>query len=293
MESRTIPLLAVLLLVDSLHFVFARLMAPYLPATVAGLYMLGVATVEVGLYLVARRRLQWRVFLRHIYFFLTIGFLVGSSTALTFTAVRYIDPGTASFLAQTSTLFALVLGVVWLRDRLSRLEAAGALVAVTGVFVIGFQPGDLLRWGALLVLVSTFFYALHAAVVKRYGNDIDFANFFLYRIGSTALFLFLFSVFAGNLQWPTAPAWGILLLAGTVDVVISRILYYVALRRLQISVHAVVLTLSPVVTSVWSLLLFGTWPTLTGFIGGAVVIAGVILVSRGRRRRLNRHGSAT
>ena len=55
-------------------------------------------------------------------------------------------------------------------------------------------------------------------------------------------------------------------MAGTVDVVISRVLYYLALRRLRMSIHTVILTLSPVITILWSLALFDVLPTLQGLV---------------------------
>jgi drug/metabolite transporter (DMT)-like permease len=67
-----------------------------------------------------------------------------------------------------------------------------------------------------------------------------------------------------------------------VDVVISRTLYYVALRRLKMSVHSIVLALSPVAAICWSLLLFDTFPTPQQLLGGAAVILGVLLVTVGR-----------
>ena len=51
--------------------------------------------------------------------------------------------------------------------------------------------------------------------------------------------------------------WLLIVVAGTVDIVISRTLYYVALRRLPMSLHAIILTLSPVVTLLWAY-----WTTL-------------------------------
>lgn len=282
---RSAPLVvAVLLLVDSLHFVFARLLLPHMPPRASALMVLGVATVETAVYLAARRQIRPRVFRQHAPFFLTIGLLVAASTTLTYTAVAYVDPGTASLLAQTSILFSLAFGLFWLKERLSRQERVGALLALAGVFVISFQPGDLLRLGSLIVLVAALIYALHAAVVKRYGGDIEFSNFFLFRVASTTLFLLLFNLGSHTLTWPPAAAWPILLLAGTVDVVISRVLYYLALRRLQMSFHAILLTLSPVITVLWSLALFGERPSALGLLGGAGVIAGVVIVTASRRR---------
>ena len=275
---------AVLLLVDSLHFVFARLLVPYLPGGTAAFYVLAVATVEVAIFLALRRAIRFDVFRRNLRFFLSIGLLVAASTTFNYVAVAYIDPGTASLLAQTSTIFALTLSLIWLGERLNRLEVVGALVAVVGVFVINFQAGDYWRLGSLLVLGSSFMYALHAAIVKRHGGQLEFRNFFLWRVASTTGFLLIFTTVRGQLVWPSRQAWIILILAGTIDVVISRVLYYLALRRLRMSFHTIILTLSPVITILWSIALFGELPTLQGLVGGAAVLTGVAIITAGRSR---------
>jgi drug/metabolite transporter (DMT)-like permease len=275
---------AVLLLVDSLHFVFARLLVPYLPGGTGAFYVLAVATVEVALFLAVKRAIHFDILRQNLRFFLAIGLLVGASTAFNYVAVSYIDPGTASLLAQTSTIFALALSLLWLRERLNRLEVLGALVAIVGVFVINFQAGDYWRLGSLLVLGSSFMYALHAAIVKRHGGQLEFRNFFLWRVASTTGFLLIFTIARGQMMWPAPRAWIILIAAGTVDVVISRVLYYRALRWLRMSVHTIILTLSPVITILWSIALFGELPTLQGLIGGAAVIAGVAIITTGRSR---------
>lgn len=278
-------MIGVLLVLDSLHFVFARLLAPYLPGVTSAMYVLAVATIEVSIFLAFRGDIKPRVFLQNSRFFLVVGFLVAASTGLNYIAVNYIDPGTASFLARSATIFALALSVIWLRERLSSVQVFGALLALIGVFIISFQTGDYLRLGSLMILASSFMYALHSAVVKRYGGDLDFSNFFLWRVASTTGFLILFTTASGQLEWPSWQAWIIILIAGTVDVVISRVLYYLALRRLKMSLLTIILTLSPVLTVLWSVILFSERPSLQALIGGVTVLLGVIIVTYSMSRQ--------
>ncbi len=283
-NGQAISLLALLLLVDSLHFVFARALLPYFAPTLSSLFVMGVGALEVGLYAAHRRQLRWSSLGRHWGFFVTIGFLIAASTVLTYTAVRYIDAGTASMLGKMSILFSLGFGLLWLRERLNAVQMGGALLAVAGVFLITFQPGSYFQLGSLVV-ASTFMYALHTAIVKRYGGHIDFLNFFFFRLLSTTTFLLLFAVAMGDFTWPASSgAWPLLLLAGTVDVAISRSLYYLALRRLTMSLHAIVLTISPVATVLWALLLFGTFPGPRELLGGLAVLAGVLVATLYRSR---------
>jgi drug/metabolite transporter (DMT)-like permease len=269
-----------LLLVDSLYYIFARLLLPLLPPAAGAMYMMVVGTVQVALLMGGR--VDWRVLWRHRWLFLTVGLLVGVNTNMGFVAVRYVDPGTASLLSRTSIVFGVALGVAWLGERLRPLEVVGAVIAVAGVAVISFQPGDYLRWGSLLVVASTALYALHSAVVKRFAGEIPFGEFMFFRVAAVAAVLAVLAVAQGAVVWPTAEAWGWVALAAAVNVVLSRGLYYLALRRLDMSFLAIVLTLTPVVTWLWSVLAFGGQPTATEIGGGLATLTGVLLVTASR-----------
>jgi O-acetylserine/cysteine efflux transporter len=269
-----------LLLVDSLYYIFARLLLPLLPPASGAMYMMVLGALQI--LLLMRGRLDWGVLWRYRWLFLAVGLLVGVNTNMGFVAVRYVDPGTASLLSRTSILFGVALGVAWLGERLSRLEIVGAAVAIAGVVAISFQPGDYLRWGSLIVISSTALYALHSALVKRYAGPIPFGEFMFFRVGSVAAVLVVLALAQRAVVWPTPVAWGWLLVAAAVNVVLSRGVYYLALRRLDMSVLTIILTLTPVVTWLWSIVLFGSRPTAIEVSGGVATLAGVLLVTVSR-----------
>ncbi len=276
--------MAALLFLDSFHFVFARLLLPLISPRVSAMYVMGIATIIVGGYGLITRQLNWRVLQTNWLFFVLIGFFIGGSTNLTFIAVSYVDPGAAALIAQLSTPLSVALGVFWLKEHFTRGQLTGALLATLGACIIALQPGDLFRIGSLMIMTATTMYSLHTALVKRNG-DLDFVNFFFFRLLFTTAWLFIFPAVMGRLEWPRANAWPMLLLVGVVDIVTSRWLYYIALRRLNLSVHAVVMTFAPVIAVVWSLLFLHVVPTGQQVIGGVVVVLGVLLVAMMRRKR--------
>jgi drug/metabolite transporter (DMT)-like permease len=277
-------LIIILLLVDSLHFVFARLLLPHIAPATSVLFVLGIATSEMLIYGLATKQLNFRLTKQEIAFFSVIGLLIAVSTNINYEAVAFIDPGTASLLAQTSVVFGLGFGIFWLKDRLSPQQLVGAGIAIFGVFVIEYQGGDYLRIGSLMVIGSSFLYSLHAAITKRFGQNMDFVSFFFYRLAFTTAFLVVYALGRGLLVWPSQTAWPLLILVGTTDVVFSRALYYLALRRLTMSMHTLIFTLSPVVAILWAWGLFGTLPGLQQLMGGAAVLAGITLISLAQHR---------
>jgi len=273
-------LILALLTVDGLHFVFARALHEHMHPVASVMWVLSIGALEVGIFAARRGKFWFETFRNHTVFFLAVGALVGISTSINYMAVSFIEPGVAALLSEMSILFGVALGVFWLRDRLTRQQAIGAVVAIAGVIVITFQPGDFLRLGALMVIASSFLYAYHAAIVKRYGGGMDFLEFFVWRLVATTGILILSAAVQSQLTFPpNAVAWTLVIVAGTVDVVISRALYYLALRRLSISLHSLIFTLSPVVAILWSLALFGSQPAPRDLVGGVVVLAGVAIVT--------------
>ena len=279
MANRNTPIVLILLFLDSFHFVFARLLSSLISPRVSAFYVMGVATLVIGGFAIATRQLNFSVLRKHLGFFVLIGLLIGGSTNLTYVAVDYVDPGAAALISQLSIPLSIVLSVVWLKERFTPIKVIGAVLATLGAVIIALQPSDYFRIGSLMIVIATTLYTFHTALVKRNG-DVDFVNFFFFRLLFTTLALFSFSAVQNAVVWPSVTAWPCLILVAGVDIVLSRVLFYQALRRLHLSAHTLTLTLSPVIATAWSLTLFGVVPTLQQAIGGIVVLAGVLLATR-------------
>ena len=157
-SSANTGLLAVfiLMLVDGLHFVFARMLLPHISPNVSAFYVLLIGTIEIGLFALITGKLRWKTFKNNLWFFLAIGFLVAISTNINYEAVAFVDAGTASLLSQVSIIFGLLFGLFWLKERFNKIQIWGSLIAIAGVFAMNYQSGDYLRLGFTTDLVRLF-----------------------------------------------------------------------------------------------------------------------------------------
>ena len=96
-------LIAALLMIDSLHFVFARLMLPHIEPAVSAMYVMMIGMAVVGVYGFIRGQIKIDLLFKNIWFFLSVGLLVAVSTNINYEAVAFIDlirPGVRAFLAE-------------------------------------------------------------------------------------------------------------------------------------------------------------------------------------------------
>ncbi|NJM40200.1 MAG: DMT family transporter [Anaerolineae bacterium] len=216
-SSPNLPIISTLLLLDSFHFVWARLLLPYISPRISALYVMAVATLIVGVYAFAKGQINFGVLRKHLGFFVLIGLLIAGSTNLSYIAIGYVDPGAATLLTQFSTPLSILIGVIWLKERFTRWQFVGAVLATLGVCIVALQPSDFFRIGSLLILCAVPLYTFHTALVKRNG-DLDFVNFYFFRLLFTTAALFLFSAAQGAWVWPTPQAWPLLIATGAIDV---------------------------------------------------------------------------
>jgi drug/metabolite transporter (DMT)-like permease len=109
-------------------------------------------------------------------------------------------------------------------------------------------------------------------------DSFHFIEFLFFRILAVSGLMFCVAVGKNALIWPTKTAWLLITLTATVDTVVSRALYYLVLRRLQMSVHAIVMALNSIAAISWTYLFFDIAPTAQQLFGGVGILVGVSMV---------------
>jgi O-acetylserine/cysteine efflux transporter len=206
-----------------------------------------------------------------------------------------MPPGLASLVLQASAPFTVVLAAVWLRERLTLVQGIGILVAVAG---LGIIAADRAQVSALLPVILTLCGALGWAfgnICSRQAQPTSPLGLTLWMsvvppIPLIALSLVIegpdavWTSLATTFTPEALPAVLGLVYTVVIGTIVGSGIWVTLMKRNPSSKVAPFSMLVPVAgfTSAW--LLLGEVPGPADLLGGAVVVAGVLLATLTWRR---------
>ncbi len=212
------------------------------------------------------------------------------SYAAVYWSEQYIPSGLAAVLFATYPLFVAALAHVLLPgERLAPIAVAGMALGFAGVAVIfsddlALLGGETVRTAALVMLVSPVVSAVSSVVVKRWGGDV-------HPLSLAAVPMLIAGVVMGAVALLVerhlplvfdARSVGALLYLALLGSAVTFTIYYWLLARVKATQVALMSYLIPVVAVAIGALLFDEPLRPRLLAGSALVLAGVVLVSRRR-----------
>lgn len=207
---------------------------------------------------------------------------VGQSLAY-FSALKYASAGLVALLLYLYPAFVTILSVVVLREGLTRVKVMALGIALTGTaLTVGPAGGQLL--GIVLAISAAAIYSGYIIVGSHVMRQVSAIQ------SSTVIFVSAGLVFATMTAltgptWPvTAAGWwaiGGMVVLGTVVPVVT---FLAGIERIGPTNAAMVSTLEPAVTVVLATTLLGETLQPLAIVGGALILAGVLLLARGELR---------
>ncbi|MBK1659122.1 DMT family transporter [Paracraurococcus ruber] len=197
------------------------------------------------------------------------------------TGTQAVDAGTASFVVNTAPVFAALLGAALVGERLRPLGWVGIGLSLAGVALIAAGRGGLgFGGGALLVLAAALCQAaqfvLQKPLLARCGALPVTAC--LIWAGTAMLLPFLPGALAAAAAAP-APALGAAIFLGLGPAALAYVAWSYALARLPVGRAAACLYLVPPLATLLAWSWLGEAPGPGALAGGAVALAGVVLVN--------------
>jgi drug/metabolite transporter (DMT)-like permease len=253
------------------------------PPVITGFYRMLFAGLIVGVWLVATRRpVVWRG--RAAFYAACSGACFGTDLALWHTSIVHTSVALSTLLVNTTPIYVGLYATLVLRESLDRRFTTGAGLALLGTVVLLGVPeegaGQLA--GAALALFAAVFYAgylLLMRAARQGGVDAVSALFVMTACAAAALAGYGWlggDAFAG---FPTS-SWLAMLGAATVTQIGGVMGIIWTLRFLPATIASVALLAQPVGTAILGWLLLGEAIGPVQVVGGATVLAGIVLASR-------------
>jgi DME family drug/metabolite transporter len=197
-------------------------------------------------------------------------------------SVQYISVGLAALLFFTFPPMIAAMSFA-LGERASPRKLAAVAVAFVGLLLmLGLSPGDLDGRGVGLALLAAVATAVNSVWLQRSVARQDPMVVTFWMMISAAAILAVAAAASGDVQWPTAPMgwWG---MAGVVFFQSTCIpIWFLAIPRIGALRSGVVSNVQPVVSIVAAWAMFGELLTPVQFLGGLLVLGGVLLMQARR-----------
>ena len=205
------------------------------------------------------------------------------SQTLLVLAFRLMPLAGAIAINFSAPLFAALVSIIWLKERVGLVRWGALLVGFFGVLVVSNPGADSLTLGALFALGNAIMYGSVTVAVRGMTRTESPNTLVIWQLGMVAFFHCFLLLFGW--RWP-APIDAVMLVGGGFINVVGQYLWTQALRLAPTSA----VTPFYYLTLVWAMLIgFFVWgevPSIGLFVGSAIVISsGLFLYWREARLR--------
>jgi drug/metabolite transporter (DMT)-like permease len=197
---------------------------------------------------------------------------------------------TTGWIVATTPIFMALLSWFFLKEKLAWYQVLGIGLAAFGVLLViakGNLPslfsGHFGSAGDFLILISAPNWAIFSTLSRPGLKKYPAARMMFYVMSFGWLFSSVLFFTSGNLQQIhqlSVNGWVAVAFLGVFCSGIAYIFWYDALQTLPVAQTGAFLYFEPVITVIVAGLFLGESLFLAGFLGGAVILAGVWMVNR-------------
>jgi drug/metabolite transporter (DMT)-like permease len=236
------------------------------------------AFAVVGLFLyvtVVERGSPWRAFRGMGRPGLAVAALMAISSASFITALNHTTVANVLFLQALAPIMAALLGVVVLKEPVSRSTWIAMLVALVGVGVMVGGPGRPTLFGEVLAFVMSLSFAV-MLVITRHQRQVSMAP-------ATCLSQFLVLIAAAPFAHPSQVGGqdlALLAVLGFGQIGLGLIFLSIGGRLIPAAEVALITLLEVVLGPLWAWIFVSESPPAATLVGGTIVLGAVVLQAR-------------
>ena len=196
-------------------------------------------------------------------------------------AVEYISVGLTALLVFTYPTMIATMEAVLTRTMPVPAKAIALVVAFAGLFLmLGVSFGSSHPLGIALALAAALAAATNAVWYSRAVRHVDIVVATLHMTIAATVTVLVVSVLSGSFVLPANPTgWGGLIGVAALQSGVAPV-YFAGIARIGPLKSGMLANIQPATSIVAAFLLFGEWLTPVQLLGGAMVIAGILIMQR-------------
>jgi drug/metabolite transporter (DMT)-like permease len=205
------------------------------------------------------------------------GSLLGAGYALQTAGLARTTVSSTGFVTGMYVVLTPLLALALFRVHVGAAAWAGVALATAGLALLsGIQAGSVA--GDLLVLAAAAVYSLQIVLMERYAPRFDAIAFTLVEMLASFAGLLVIALALGQLRVPHGwTVWGALVVTGVFASALAFLAQTWAQRRASATQTALAFSLEPVWAAFFGVTLAGDRLGAVGWLGCAVIMAGIVI----------------
>ena len=215
--------------------------------------------------------------------------------SVTYTGLSMIDASAAVLLVQMEVPFGVVFAYFMLKEKPTVRSLIGISIAFIGVYILTGSPNlDGKFFGASLTVIGSGIWALGQVLVKPLSKNINpLALVAWLALFSGPILIALSAIFDGNtinyFKTASLDSWIIAIYLGFIMQPITYGCFYYVLKNNPLYKVLPIVTMGiPLTGLLAAVFLLGEEPTRQLFIGGAIILLGVVMIVFGSKQNTNK-----
>jgi len=269
-------------------FASIKIILPQVPPNTLALLRFIIASIVLGLFLVITK--QPRLQKQDLPGILLSGFSgIAIFNVLQNQGLRYAGATDAAILIAMSPVFIALLSWVILKERISKLQVIGIVIAFAGSVLVAtngsfndFGFNKLRVYGDLLVLLSSLAWAIFSITLKKLLMRYPPTTIMTYSTFAGTIFLIPFSLseYPVNFLAINSAGWINIIYLGVLASALGNLIWNSALEKVPAVTAGAYLYLSPVVAAVVAFIFLHEIPGMYTIVGGLIILMGTFFASK-------------
>ncbi len=214
----------------------------------------------------------------HFLLILIISTLTIIGSYFLFLSVGRIGAAATSLLAKLQTVFAIIIGVLFLKERFKNGSWIALAVVISGSIMVVYKGGTFDFVGISWMIIFAVSNASQAYVIRRFSVSLDMMAVNVWRAFFIGIFFAATVLIKSNFDIPTIKLFFIIAMSGVMGGYLARGFSYLAFKYLPISMVTTMMNVESLLTVTLAAVFLNEHLNSVNLFGGAFMISGVVLL---------------